>query len=622
MLKRKSDLMNKSLPLPCRVCFVYMKKMKTIFLNIIILLAINSYSQIPEIQWQKCYGSAEMDKTYGIAAKNNGYLIAIHVGTDGPGITNYHGLGDIWVVNSDSTGNIIWEKCFGGSNGDVPQKIVKKSENEYFIYGYTFSIDGDVQSGNNGYSDLWVVKINGLGGIIWEQTYGCTGYDDPRDMILTPDGGFVMIDRIGIGGGDVTNFYGSGDVWMCKCDSLGNIVWEKTLGNEGLDNCMSMIVNNEGNILMIGATQKHGGLVECYPDEAWGDVWIVELDLQGNILSQHCYGGSYYDIGIDIEEIEDGFVFVAGTTSNDGDVSGLHGPPGGPPDGWGDYWVVKTDDSGDIVWQKCLGGYHMDNPYYITQTEDDGFVILGFTISNDGDVSGNHSWSGAYDTDIWAVKLDSTGEIEWQHCYGGWGSERLENPNVILKNSDYNYVIASSTDYVSDDVQCDIHANWVRDAWIFEIDMDDTTGFYDIPALKHNLRVFPNPATNYVVFELPATIINNNKSAAISTPWESQSAGRRNLPKYMDPAGKPQGTNSGNGMSHAYTKSHPKGFDMMTAREEAVVAITNIFGQRVETLHLKSRKTAWDTRQVKSGVYFYNVEIDGKVFSGKIVLQN
>jgi len=392
-------------------------------------------------------------------------------------------------------------------------------------------------------------------------------------MILTPDGGFVMIDRIGIGGGDVTNFYGVGDVWMCKCNSLGNIEWEKTLGNEGLDNCVSMIINSEGNIMMIGAAQKHGGLVECYPDEAWGDVWLVELDLQGNIISQHCYGGSYYEVGFDVIEEDEGYVFTAHTDSNDGDVSGLHGPAGGVPDGYSDIWVVKLNEQFEIVWQKCLGGYDTDDPKYITKTEDNEFIVIGTTYSNDGDVSGNHSNPG-WDTDIWAVKLDSLGEIEWQCCYGGWGSERLENPHTILKIDDYNYVIASSTDYVSDDVECDIHANGDRDAWVFEIDIEDTTGINDMTVGEGNLSIYPNPAGDYTVFEV-----------------------RSFLPDCVSQAGE---------------------FEVKEKRE---IQIMDVFGQVVARLPVRAEKTVWDTRNIQSGIYFYRMEIKGIVYSGKVVVQ-
>jgi hypothetical protein len=445
----------------------------------------------------------------------SGYMFAIEV-FSGDGLTNYHGSYDIWLVNTDSMGTILWEKCYGGSSAESPYKLIKKSEDEYFIFGLAGSTDGDVQSGNHGFADLWVVKINGEGDIIWEKTYGCIGHDNPRDMILTPDGGFVMIDRIGIGGGDVTNFYGSGDCWMAKCDSLGNIEWEKTLGNNGLDNCSSMTINSAGNIMMIGAAQWHGGLVECYPDGEWADVWIVELDMQGNIMAQYCYGGSHYDLGYMIIELDDGYAFIASTHSNDGDVSGLHGPPGGPPDGWGDIWVVRLNEQMEIIWQKCIGGYDVDHPNYITQTEDGGFVVIGITRSNDGDVSGNPSWPGTYAA-IWVVKLDENGDIEWQKCYGGWGSETLENPHTILKKSDYNYVIAASTTFSpSFDVQCGIVNN--RDAWIFEIALPDTVNIVTPPASAREIKLFPNPATTETWLQLHENITLENARIELYSP--------------------------------------------------------------------------------------------------------
>jgi hypothetical protein len=483
---------------------IYKIMMKNILTVLLILFAFNASAQIPEITWQQCYGTITNDYAFGIAKTEDGYMFAIEV-FSGDGLTNYHGSYDIWLVNTDSIGNILWEKCYGGSSAESPYKLIKKPEDEYFIFGYAGSTDGDVQSGNHGYSDLWVVKINAEGDIIWEKTYGSIGHDNPRDMILTPDGGFVMIARVGIGGGDVTHYYGSGDCWMAKCDSIGNIEWEKTMGNDGLDNCVSLMINSAGNIMMIGAAQWHGGLVECYPDGEWADVWIVELDMQGNILAQYCYGGSHYDLGYMIIELDEGYAFVAGTNSNDGDVSGLHGPPGGPPGGWSDIWVVRLNEQMEIIWQKCIGGYDSELPNYITQTEDGGFVVIGTTRSNDGDVSGNPSWPGTYAA-IWVVKLDAQGNIEWQKVYGGWGSERLENPHTILKKSDHNYVIAASTTFSpSHDVQCGtFSAN--RNAWIFEIALDDTVNVIEQFAGTGEMFVYPNPATSETWLQLPENL--------------------------------------------------------------------------------------------------------------------
>jgi len=474
----------------------FFSMMKNILSTVLIFFALNSFTQIPEITWQQCYGTSTLDRAFGIAPTENGYMFAIEV-QSGDGLTNYHGLYDIWIVNIDSTGEMLWEKCFGGSGYDTPRKIINKGNNEYYVLGGSSSTDGDVQSYNHGNSDIWVVKINGQGDLLWEKCYGSPMPDGPRDMILTPDGGFAMLARIRASGGDVSNYYGSNDNWIAKCDSLGNIEWEITLGNDGLDNGISMMINSAGNIMMIGAAQWHGGLVECYPDGEWADVWIVELDMQGNILAQYCYGGSHYDLGYMIIELDDGYAFVASTNSNDGDVSGLHDPSGY----YGDIWVVRLNQQMEIVWQKCIGGYDVDHPNYITQTEDGGFVVIGTTRSNNGDVSGNPSWPGTYAA-IWVVKLDAQGNIEWQKVYGGWGSERLENPHTILKKSDYNYVIAASTTYSpSFDVQCGIVNN--RDAWIFEIALPDTVSAITPAVSAREIKIYPNPATNEVWLQMP-----------------------------------------------------------------------------------------------------------------------
>ncbi len=532
-----------------------------------------SLCQVPKITWQQCYGSSDLDHTDCIIETDSGYLIGITLDEYEPGITNWHGLVDIWLIETDTIGNIIWEKCYGGSGGEGPQKLIKSTDNGYYIVGSTNSEDGDVQSYNHGGGDYWVIKLDSEKNITWERCYGTPIGEGPRDALLTPDGGLLVMGRIHGSGGDVSVYYGENDLWLFKIDSVGNLEWEKTLGNQWNDNGASIILNSEENVILIGAVAHYGGMVECDTDDYYGDVWVVELDLQGNIISQYCYGGSYYDLGYVIKELNNGYIFASGSNSNDGDVSGHHGPAGNAPDGWPDIWIVKTDFQGEIVWQKSIGGYDSEYPEYINQTEDGGFMVFGTTFSNNGDVIGNHSNPG-WDTDIWAVKLDSLGEIEWQRCYGGWGSERMENPHTILKKDDYNYVIASSTDYVSDDVECDIHANGDRDAWIFEIDIEDTTGINDMTVGEGNVRVYPNPAGDYIVFEV-----------------------RSFLPDCVSQAGE---------------------FEVKEKRE---IQIMDVFGQVVARMPVKQEKTVWDCRQVQNGIYFYRVEIEGILYSGKIVVQ-
>lgn len=534
--------------------------MKYIFFLFSIFLFINSQSQTPEILWQNCFGSnidGTWDKAFGAIETENGFMFAIKLEGETPEATNYHGSNDIWIINTDSIGNIIWEKCYGGTSGDIPRKLLKISNNEYLICGYTFSNDGDVQSGNYGESDNWIVKIDNIGNIIWERTYGSSDVNSLSDIILTPDGGFIFIDRIDSSGGDISEYFGAYDAWLCKCDALGNIEWEKTLGNEGLDHCMALMINSNGNIIMLGGTQIHGGMVECYPDEIWMDVWLVELDLQGNILTQHCYGGSYYDLGNQIIEIENGYLFTGYVSSNDGDVSGLHGPPGGHPEGWNDIWLVKLNDQFEIIWQNCIGGTGGDYSCYLSLTSDNNIFILGSTFSHDGDVSYNHSWEG-YNQDIWAIQLSSEGEIEWEQCYGGVEDEYLYY-NSVIKKSDNNYIIAGNMRHgPSYDVECYSYYN--TQAWLFEIAFPDTSNNSVNEIAKKIINVYPNPAKDYVIFETDKT------------------------------------TQSGN------------------------IHIINTFGETVKELSISGSKTVWDCRNTPNGIYFYTYSLNGIKGTGKLCI--
>ena len=633
-----------------------MKKITTI---LYLVISIVVQGQISEITWQSCFGTLNNNPGNGIVKNENGYLIV--TGTnDGEGLPNYHGASDIWLIEIDSLGNKTWENCYGGSGGDGAYKIIKENDN-YFILAGTTSTDGDVQSVNNGGIDYWVLKLNKNKEIIWEKCYGTPYNEGPSDMLVAPDGGIIVMGRIFNSGGDVSVYYGSNDVWMFKTDSVGNIEWEKTLGNQWNDNGVSIMLNSENNVVLIGAASYYGGMVECDVNDYVGNVWIVELDLNGNIISQHCYGGSSYDLGFVIRELDDGYIFASGSNSDDGDVTGHHGPGGNPPDAWADIWVVKIDFQGEIIWQKSLGGYDSELPYYINNTEDGGFIVIGKTNSNDGDVSGNHS-SGEYDTDIWVVKLDSLGEIEWQQCFGGAGSERLENTHTILKKNDYNYVIISSSDYSpSYDVQCGTINGLERDVWLFELkecayyapatpatpcgaDTACSAGgaatVYTVApaqnAWSYEWQLLPETAGTISDDSTTATVnwAENYEGTAVITVRSQNDCGQSEWsePKYTQVF-----TCLGTEEIPAETTAlrvYPNPakdyvvfeFDvqslMFEVKGQTEIKIYDAFGREVSCLPVSRKKTVWKTKNMRSGLYYYKTEINGKALSGKVVIRD
>jgi len=307
--------------------------------------------------------------------------------------------------------SIVWQKCLGGSNYDWAYSIQQTSDSGFIVAGWTKSNDGDVSRWHEGYdddygeptSDYWVVKLNSAGNIEWQKSLGGSGSDEAHSIQQASDGGFIVAGYTDSNDGDVSGHHGhigSSDYWVVKLNSAGEIIWQKCLGGSRGDYANSIQQTSDGGFIMAGATESNDGDVNGWHvgyirDFPLPDYWVVKLDSSGNIEWQKCLGGSDWDGAYSIQQTTNGGFIVAGySRSNDGDVSGNHG-------GY-DWWVVKLNSSGDIVWQKCLGGGSEDWAYSVQQTSDGGFIVAGGTESNDGDVSGNHGGG-----DFWVVKLSS-----------------------------------------------------------------------------------------------------------------------------------------------------------------------------------------------------------------------
>ncbi|RKZ29002.1 hypothetical protein DRQ36_09570, partial [bacterium] len=177
--------------------------------------------------------------------------------------------------------------------------------------------------------------------------------------------------------------------------------------------------------------------------------------------------------------------------SNDGDVSGHHGTPGDSTD----YWIVKLDSTGEIDWQRSLGGSDWDEAYSIQQTSDGGFIVAGFSLSNNGDVSGHH---GSTDyPDYWVVKLNSAGNIEWQKCLGG---SDWDGAASIQQTSDGGFIVAGGSGSNDGDVSGN-HGSY--DYWVVKLSPEDGISENALPE-QFAINVFPNPFNSSVAITAPA----------------------------------------------------------------------------------------------------------------------
>jgi len=536
--------------------------MKNLIFLIILLVAIATtvFSQNIGIVWQQCFGGNEQDHAYDIVNIPDGFFIVGSTESNDGDVSFNNGIIDGWLIRTDNSGNIIWEKTYGGSSGDGFRRIFPDNSGNYILVGGSGSSDGDIS--NDPYpdsEDFWIVKIDIDGNIIWDKIVGGSFGDIIWNGSPTLDGGVVAVGWTYSNDGDVSVHYGGADTWAVKISSEGELEWDFTIGTEWIDKGQAILATSDGGYLIASNSSVHEdaiGNITCTPHSyGWFEGVLFKLDSNLNVQWQRCYGGSDHDGIFGLLEVEDGYVFTGSASSNDGDVSGLHGES--------DAWVVKVDFEGNIIWQNPLGGSRTESGSNILKTNDGALISVVSTYSNDGNVSGNHSMS-EYDADIWLAKLNSEGELLSQQCFGGAGNEIVEFG--IVKKSDNNFVIAGQTDYgPSYDVGCTPHGgNWDVDYWVFEI-QDTLTSVLVSPELTGEVKVYPNPAGDYVIFEIPNALFSTSKGIAFE--------------------------------------------------------LINIFGQQVIGKYITSEQTILDLRLLQNSVYFYRLQLNGMLYSGKIVIQ-
>lgn len=285
--------------------------------------------------------------------------------------------------------------------------------------------------------------------IEWQKSYGGSSSDSAYSIIQNSDGDYVIAGLAFSNDGDVTGNHGSNDFWIIKINSEGVLLWQKAFGGSDIDEAYSISQVEDGGYIVAGSSRSSDG--DLSENKGLQDFWIVKLDNMGEMEWQKSLGGTGDDVAYSAKQTTDGGYIVAGfTESNNGDVTNNNGKF--------DYWVVKLDSNGILEWQKTLGGIEDDKAYSVLQTIDGGYIVAGYTNSNNGDVSGNHGgW------DIWVVKLNNIGDIQWQKAFGG---SSLEITRSIIQTPEGDFIIAGASHSNDGDVSGN-HGD--GDFWIFKI---------------------------------------------------------------------------------------------------------------------------------------------------------
>lgn len=404
------------------------------------------------ILWENCYGGSGAEISGDILETTNGdfILVAASQSEDGDLADSLLGSYDYWVANLDRNGVIIWENRFGGKFSDVPNQVLQDKSFGYLISGYSGSKNHDVDDhyGGAGVTDVWLIKINPDGDIMWKKSYGGTNNDIPSQIIQTPDNGFILAGTTASSDGDVENHIGNNDIWLLKMDSVMNVKWSDCYGGSDIDYGRAVTFN--GNKFKVSGTSysNDGDIVES---NGISDFVFLETDSTGNLEWIKNYGGSQFDQSAMHIQIKDStYVIVGMTDSDDGDILN----PGPGQSGW----LLNTDSLGDMLFNSAFEGQSGYIIFQILPLYDSGYLcVADFTgVMLDG--TSDHGMG-----DILLLTLNHDFEITGQQCFGGSGSDW---DGHLEPTADGGYILIGITNSADGDVS-GYHDN--NDVWIAKI---------------------------------------------------------------------------------------------------------------------------------------------------------
>jgi hypothetical protein len=428
---------------------------KTFTTLLLLLAAFLGFSQVPKIEWQRTIGGKGNNNLSSIRqTRDGGYILGGYSdsGFSGDKTGNARGLNDYWVVKLDTAGKIQWQNSIGGTGDDFLNSIWQTSDGGYILGGYSSSpASGDktentlgmytsTQGGIGGTArtDYWVVKLDTAGNIQWQKTIGGKGDNQLNSIQQTSDGGYILGGSSNVAQYDDKSekTLGYYDYLVVKLDADGNIQWRKLIGETNFDYLRYIQQTSDGGYILGGYSSSYNaGKKTEFLNYELDDYWVVKLDAAGNIEWQKAIGGKFDDNLMSVQQTSDGG-YILGGYSN----SPISGDKTEKSFRLYDYWVVKLSASGNIEWQNTIGGGGNDNLMFAQETSDGGYILGGY--SNSG-ISGDKTEKTYGVNDYWVVKLDHSGNIQWQKTIGGMDDDYL---NSMRQTSDGGYILGGSSE--------------------------------------------------------------------------------------------------------------------------------------------------------------------------------
>ena len=430
----------------------------------------------PDVDWSRTYGGSAFESFRDVVATSDGGYVSVGTTRSANGtVTGYHGETDAWVVRVDATGALLWQRALGGTSFDNAHGVVQTVDGGFLVVGGTSSLDGDV-SENLGGSDFWAVKLSPIGDILWERVYGGSDGEGAFAVVAQDDGTFVLAGFTQSVDGDITHSLGGfTDVWVIRISATGDLLQQRSFGGSSSEDAFALGAASDGSFVFIGHTASQDGDVGDN-DHLIDDIWVAKFTFDDGLLWEHTYGsdeGTEFGYSI-VETSEAGFWVLGDASAEGGDVQGLRGGQDG--------WVLRLDNEGALLWQRCLGGSDFDFLGDVAVLANGGVIVCGETNSTDGDVQ-----SSIGGGDAWLVRLSDDGDLLWQRCYGGSAGDGFGS---VLQHENGTYTLAGGSASSDGDVP---GIQGVFDCWLLQLEPDFTSVSESVVVVE--LQLAPNPAT-------------------------------------------------------------------------------------------------------------------------------
>ncbi len=361
-------------------------------LTLFFLLGIlGLFAQVPDTAWTRTYGGSNND--YGESVQqtsDGGYIVAGYTNSFGAG-----GGGDIYLVKTDSLGDTLWTRTYGGDNFGFGYSVQQTTDEGYIITGIINTVAN--------WDDVYLIKTDSMGDTIWTTTYGGISDDQGYSVQQTADGGYIVT--------GYTSSYGTGEDNVCliKTNGSGDTLWTRTYGGDSTSHGNAVRQTSDGGYIVAGYTNSFGA--------GLNDVYLIKTDSLGDTLWTRTYGGIENDVGNSVQQTSDGGYIITGYTDSYGVWSN-------------DVYLIKTDSLGDTLWTRTYGSIRGDYGESVQQTSDGGYIVVG---------GGTSDFYG----DIYLIKTDSLGDTLWTRTYGG--SEGADAGFSVQYTTDGGYIVVGYT---------------------------------------------------------------------------------------------------------------------------------------------------------------------------------